>query len=165
VAVFAIELGWFPAIGLGGSGLDRLYHLTLPAIALACSVGALVGRVTRVSMIDALRLEAVETARSRGLSDRVVVYKHALRHALIPIATVSGLTIGYLLSGAVIVEYAFSLNGLGSLLVTSVTSKDFAVVQAISLAFVFAFMVINLVIDLLYALIDPRVRYAGDEGA
>ncbi|MBS1862181.1 MAG: ABC transporter permease [Actinobacteria bacterium] len=158
ISVFAIELGWLPALGLGEGGFDRFEHLILPAVALAASAVALVGRTTRTSMIRALNQEFVETARSRGLSSRSVLFKHAFRHALIPVVTISGLVAGYLLSGAVIVEYAFGLNGLGSLLVESVQSKDFAVVQAIALFLVFAFLVINLVVDLLYALIDPRVR-------
>jgi peptide/nickel transport system permease protein len=163
ISVFAVDLGWFPALGLGdGGALDRLHHLFLPAVALAASAVALVGRTTRVSMIRTLGQEFIETARSRGLSRRSVVIKHAFRHALIPVVTISGLIAGYLLSGAVIVEYAFGLNGLGSLLVDSVQAKDFAVVQAIALILVFAFLVINLVVDLLYAWIDPRVRLEGE---
>jgi peptide/nickel transport system permease protein len=159
ISVFAVDLGWFPALGLGdGGAFDRLQHLILPAVALAASAVALVARTTRVSMIRTLGQEFIETARSRGLSSRTVIVKHAFRHALIPVVTISGLIAGYLLSGAVIVEYAFGLNGLGSLLVDSVQGKDFAVVQAIALILVFAFLVINLIVDLLYALIDPRVR-------
>jgi peptide/nickel transport system permease protein len=158
ISVFAVSFGWFPALGLGDGGLDRLYHLILPAIALATSAIALVGRTTRAAMIRSMRQESVETARSRGLSGRKVVLKHALRHALIPAVTISGLVVGYLLSGAVIVEYAFGLNGLGSLLISAVERKDLALVQAITLLMVFAFLVINLCVDLLYAVIDPRVR-------
>jgi peptide/nickel transport system permease protein len=159
ISIFAVSLGWFPALGLGdGGSLDRLEHLFLPAVALATSAVALVGRTTRVAMIRSLRQESVETARSRGLSSRNVVLKHALRHALIPAVTISGLVVGYLLSGAVIVEYAFGLNGLGSLLISAVERKDFALVQAITLLMVLAFLLINLCVDLLYAVIDPRVR-------
>jgi peptide/nickel transport system permease protein len=158
ISVFAIELGWFPALGLGEGGVDRLEHLILPAFALAASLVALVARTTRISMIRTLNQEFIETARSRGLSNRTVVVKHAFRHALIPVVTISGLIAGYLLSGAVLVEFAFGLNGLGGLLAESVGSKDFAVVQAIALILVAAFLIINLVVDLLYALIDPRVR-------
>src|SRR4051794_15855276 len=158
ISVFAVSLGWFPALGLGDGGLDRIYHLILPAIALATAAIALVGRTTRAAMIRSLRQESVETARSRGLSGRKVVLKHALRHALIPAVTISGLVVGYLLSGAVIVEYAFGLNGLGSLLISAVERKDLPLVQAIVLLMVFAFLVINLCVDLLYAVIDPRVR-------
>jgi peptide/nickel transport system permease protein len=165
ISVFAVDLGWFPALGLGEGGLDRVHHLILPAIALAASAVALVARTTRISMIRTLGQEFIETARSRGLTNRTVVVKHAFRHALIPVVTISGLIAGYLLSGAVIVEYAFGLNGLGGLLVDSVQSKDFAVVQAIALILVFAFLVINLIVDLLYALIDPRVRLQSEREA
>jgi peptide/nickel transport system permease protein len=158
ISVFAVELGWFPALGLGDGGFDRLQHLILPAVALAASAVALVARTTRITMISTLGQEFVQTARARGLSNRNVIVKHALRHVMIPVVTISGLIAGYLLSGAVIVEYAFGLNGLGGLLVDAVESKDFAVVQAISLILVLAFLVINLIVDLLYALIDPRAR-------
>lgn len=158
VAAFAIKLPWFPALGLGGGGLDRINHLFLPAVALAASGLALVARSSRASMILALDHESIETARSRGLPTRVVVFKHALRHALIPPLTIAGLIAGYLISGSVVVEYAFGLNGLGALLVSAVEQKDFALVQAIALLMVLAFLVINLVIDLLYTVIDPRVR-------
>jgi peptide/nickel transport system permease protein len=158
ISVVSVKLGLLPALGLGGGGFDRLEHLILPALALAASATALMARTTRISMIRALSQEFVETARSRGAPSHVVVFKHALRHALIPAVTIAGLVAGYLLSGAVIVEYAFGLNGLGGLLVTAVQRKDFAVVQAVAMILVFAFLVINLVVDLLYALIDPRIR-------
>ena len=155
ISVFAVDLGWFPALGLGDGGFDRLQHLILPAVALAAAAVALVARTTRVSMIRTL-WPGVHRDRPqpRPLGPTVVV-KHAFRHALIPVVTISGLIAGYLLSGAVIVEYAFGLNGLGSLLVDSVQGKDFAVVQAIALILVFAFLVINLIVDLLYALHRP----------
>lgn len=158
VVVFSVTLGWFPVFGLGDGFGDRLYHLTLPAIALALSLTALVARVTRASMGEALEQEYVETARSRGFSEARVVLRHALRNAFIPVLTISGLVAGYLISGAVLVEYTFGLNGLGSLLVKSVQDKDFAVVQSIALIFTVAFLVINLAVDLLYGVVDPRVR-------
>jgi peptide/nickel transport system permease protein len=158
IVFFAVELGWFPVFGLGGGFLDRLYHLTLPAIALALGLTALVARVTRTSMGRALEQEFVETARSRGLPERTVVLKHALRNAFIPVLTISGLIAGYLISGAVLVEFTFGLAGLGSLLVEAVQAKDFAVVQAVVLIFTAAFVLINLAVDLLYAVVDPRVR-------
>jgi peptide/nickel transport system permease protein len=158
IVLFAVTLGWFPALGAGVGGLDRLRHLTLPAVALALSAIAIIGRVTRVSMIETLAAEYVETARIRGFSGPRVVLKHALRSALIPVVTVSGVVIGYLLSGTVLVEYAFGLNGLGSLLVGSVQGLDYAVVQALALLFTLEFLLINLVVDLLYAWIDPRIR-------
>lgn len=159
IVVFADHLGWFPVFGLGSSSPgDRLYHLTLPAIALAALLCAFVGRITRASMIGALELEYVDTARSRGMKGRVVVLKHALRSALVPIVTVSALTTGYLITGAVIVEFTFGLNGLGGQLITSIQNKDFAVVQAIALIFTTVFILVNLLADLLYMAVDPRVR-------
>jgi peptide/nickel transport system permease protein len=158
IVIFAGELGWFPTFGLGDGGFDRLYHLTLPAIALAVFLVALVLRVTRASMIDALTNEYVETARSRGLAERRVVGRHALRSALIPVLSISGLVAGYLISGSVLVEYTFGLNGLGAELIRAIETKDFAVVQAIALIFTFTFVAVNLVVDILYTLVDPRVR-------
>jgi peptide/nickel transport system permease protein len=115
-------------------------------------------------MIDALNQEFIETARSRGLSQFSVVGKHALRNAFVPVLTISGLTAGYLISGAVFVEYTFGLNGLGALLVQSVQDKDFAVVQAVTLIFTSAFILINLAVDLLYGVVDPRVRLERNRG-
>jgi peptide/nickel transport system permease protein len=159
IVIFASDLGWFPVFGLGGSGFaTRLYHLTLPAIALALSLSAFLGRTTRAAMIESLSLEYVETARSGGLSTRSVIFRHALRSALVPIVTVGGLTVGYLITGAVLVEYTFGLNGLGYTLISSIENKDFAVVQAIALIFTFVFIMANLIADLLYMAIDPRVR-------
>ena len=161
IAVFAVDLGWFPAIGLGGSGLDRLRHLILPSVALACASLALVARSTRAGMVQALSCDFIDTLRSRGVGSRRIVLKHALRHALLPVATVTGLVAGYLVSGAVIVESAFGLNGIGAQLIYGVEEKDFAVVQAIALLMVLAFLAINLLVDLLYGVIDPRVRRGG----
>ena len=163
IAVFSVALGWFPVFGLGGSGLDRIYHLTLPAIALAIALSALVGRTARASVGNAMEQEFVETARSRGFTERRVIGKHALRNALIPVITISGLVFGFLISGAVLVEYTFGLNGLGALLIQAVRTKDFAVVQAITLLLTFAFILINLAVDLLYVAIDPACASSGAE--
>ena len=158
IVVFAVKLAWFPVFGLGGGFGDRLYHLTLPAIAMALSLSAFLGRITRTAMIDALQLDYVDTARSRGFGSRSVIFRHALRSALVPIVTVGGLTIGYLITGAVLIEYTFGLNGLGYELVAAIQNKDFAVVQAIALLFTATFVIANLASDLLYMLIDPSVR-------
>jgi peptide/nickel transport system permease protein len=158
IAVFAVTLGWLPALGSGDGGVDTLKHLTLPAIALALSGIALVSRVTRIAMIEALDKEYVETARIRGFSTGRVTFKHALRSALIPVVTISGVLVGYLLSGAVLVEYTFSISGVGALLVSSVQGLDYAVVQALALLITLAFLVVNFVVDVLYVFIDPRVR-------
>jgi peptide/nickel transport system permease protein len=164
IVLFAVQLRWFPVFGLGQGLGDRLHHLTLPAVALAAALVALVARVTRASMMDALDQEFIETARSRGLSHFSVIGKHALRNAFVPVLTISGLTAGYLISGAVLVEYTFGLNGLGALLVQSVQDKDFAVVQAVTLIFTSAFILINLAVDLLYGVVDPRVRLERNRG-
>jgi peptide/nickel transport system permease protein len=155
--VFAVNLGWFPALGAGEGVLDRLWHLTLPAIALALSALAIVARVTRVSVREELGREHVQTAVSRGLPRHLVVRRHVLRNAAIPITTVTGITIASLIALSAVVERAFSLNGLGSALVIAAASKDFAVVQGISLVLVTAFVVTNTIVDFLYALLDPRV--------
>lgn len=161
IAVFAVALGWFPVFGLGEGGFERLYHLTLPAIALAIALSALVARVTRASVGTALEQEFVETARSRGFSERRVIGKHALRSALVPVVTITGLVFGFLIAGSVLVEFTFGLNGLGALLIQAVSTRDFPVVQAVTLVFTVAFIVINLLVDLLYAVVDPRVRLQG----
>lgn len=158
LVVFGVQLGWFPILGTGSGASDRLYHLTLPAVALAASLIALIARTTRASVARVLTLEFIETVRARGLSERQVIVKHVLRSALVPILTVAGLAVGYLVSGAVLVEYTFGLNGLGSLLVQSVEAKDYSVVQAVTLLFTATFIGVNLVVDLLYGVVDPRIR-------
>jgi peptide/nickel transport system permease protein len=158
VSVFAVNLGWFPTFGSGTGFADRLWHLTLPAIALALSGLALVARVTRTSVAAESSREHVETARSRGIGERTIIRRHIVRNAFIPISTVAGLTVGGLIAGSVIVETAFGLNGLGSFLVSSVNAKDYSVVQAITLVLVGAFVLVNTLVDVLYVAIDPRVR-------
>jgi peptide/nickel transport system permease protein len=157
ISVFAVKLGWFPALGPGSGFGDRLWHLTLPAIALALSALAIVARVTRVAVREEMGREHVQTAISRGLPSHLVVRRHVLRNAAIPITTVTGITIASLIALSAVVERAFSLNGLGSTLVSAAASKDFAVVQGISLVLVAAFVVTNALVDLLYATLDPRV--------
>jgi peptide/nickel transport system permease protein len=130
----------------------------MPAIALAASSVALVSRVARASVREELTREHVQTAISRGLPRRVVLRRHVLRNAAIPITTITGLTIASLFALAAIVEEAFNLNGIGSALVNAAASKDFPVVQAISLVLVAAFVLTNALVDLLYALLDPRVE-------
>lgn len=157
ITVFAVNLGWFPVFGPGDGLVDRLWHLVLPAIALALSSAAFVSRVTRTAMRAELAREHVETARTRGIPERLVVSRHVFRNALIPITTVGGLAVASLIAGSVVVEQAFGLNGLGQYLIQAVGSKDIAIVQAISLILVTAFVVINTLVDVAYALIDPRV--------
>ena len=156
IAVFAVQLGWFPSFGSGEGFLDTVYHLVLPSIALAVVFVVLVGKVTRSSMVDQLGREHVEVATSRGLARRTVVRRHVFRNAIGPILTVSGLLVAGLLVASSIVEAAFGLAGIGSLLVQSVDRLDFPVVQAIVLFVVFAFVVVNAIIDILEPWIDPR---------
>jgi len=164
--VFGVELAWFPALGGGdtGSFITRLDHLTMPAIALGLSSLALASRITRSAVIGELESDHVFGARVRGFSEKRVVVKHAIRGSLVPVTTIVGAQIGYLLGGAVVIEYAFGLNGLGTLLVSSVQDKDYAVVQAIALFITTEFLLISLVVDLLYGVIDPRVRLVGRAG-
>ena len=156
IAVFAVQLGWFPSFGSGEGFLDTVYHLVLPSIALAVVFVVLVGKVTRSSMVDQLGREHVEVATSRGLTRATVIRRHVFRNAIGPILTVSGLLVAGLLVASSIVEAAFGLAGIGSLLVQSVDRLDFPVVQAIVLFVVFAFVVVNAIIDILEPWIDPR---------
>lgn len=156
IAVFAVQLGWFPSFGSGEGGLDTVYHLVLPSIALAIVFVVLVGKVTRSSMVDQLGREHVEVATSRGLTRSAVVRRHVLRNAIGPILTVSGLLVAGLLVASSIVEAAFGLAGIGSLLVQSVDRLDFPVVQAVVLLVVAAFVVVNAIVDLLEPWVDPR---------
>lgn len=162
VSLFSVQLGWFPGPGgtPGGFG-DRLYHLTLPAFALAITFAGLLARVTRSAMLDELGRDHVEVARARGVARGSVVRRHVLRNALGPIVTVGGTMLAGLLISTSIVETAFDVAGLGSLLVQSVTAKDFAVVQAITLLSVAAFVLVNLVVDLLAPIVDPRLSLDG----
>jgi peptide/nickel transport system permease protein len=165
ILVFAVSLDWFPVFGPGSGGAaDRVYHLVLPTLALGLSLCAFIARVTRGTMVRILQDEYVEAARVRGFSEWRVVGRHAMRNALGPIVTASGLVAGYLITGAVLVEVVFGLNGLGALLVQGVVGKDFAVVQAIAILFTAVFIVVNLVVDVLYLMIDPRttVSRAGE---
>jgi len=155
--IFGVVLGWFPVLGTGDGFVDQLKHLTLPALALAATSVALVTRVTRTAVREELDKEHVQTAISRGLPWREVVRRHVLRNAAIPITTVVGITIASLIALAAIVETAFGLNGLGAYLVQAAQNKDFATVQGISLVLVFAFVITNVVIDVAYAILDPRV--------
>ena len=157
ILVFAVKLGWFPAIGNGTGLVDNIRHLTLPAFALAISSLAIVARVTRASVRGEGEREHVQTAVSRGIPGRQVIRRHVLRNAAIPITTVAGITIASLIAVAAVVETAFSLNGLGAYLVQAAQSKDLAVVQGISLLLVSAFVIVNLLVDMLYSVLDPRV--------
>ncbi|MFJ6418854.1 ABC transporter permease [Paeniglutamicibacter sp. NPDC091659] len=157
ISVFSVGLGWFPTFGTGTGGWDTLYHLLLPSITLAVASAAYLARITRAAVIEERSREHVQTATVRGLAPNVVIRRHVLRNALVPITTVMGLTIATLIAGAVVVENVFALDGLGSLLVRAILQRDYSVVQAVILVLVFAFVIINTIVDLLYSVIDPRI--------
>jgi peptide/nickel transport system permease protein len=158
VTLFAVKLRWFPVFGSGSGFFDQLWHLTLPAVALALSWTAFVAQLTKAAVRQELDSEHVDTARSRGLRHTLVVRRHVVRNAMIPITTVSGLTVAGLVAGDVVVEQAFGIGGIGSFLVQAVTDKDFAVVQAISLLMVAIFVIVNSGVDVINGLLDPRIR-------
>lgn len=158
MSLFGVTLGWFPVFGSGEGFTGRIEHLTLPAVALALPSLAVVARITRTSVRDERDSEHAEAARARGVRRTIVVRRHVLRNSMLPVVTVSGVHIAALLAGAFVVEYAFTLDGVGALLVGAIQQQDFAVVQAVALILVVAFGLINLLIDLLYVVIDPRVR-------
>ena len=162
IAVFAVGLGWFPTFGSGEGFLDTIYHLFLPSLALTIVFVVLIGKVTRSSMVEQIDREHVEVATSRGLKRGAVIWRHVFRNSIGPIATVSGLLVAGLLVASTIVEAAFGIAGLGSLLVQSVDRLDFPVVQAIVLLVVAAFVVVNAIVDLLEPLIDPRAAAGAD---
>lgn len=162
ISIFAVTLGWFPTFGSGTGFWDTVYHLFLPALALAIVFVVLIGKVTRSSMIEQIDREHVEVATSRGLKRSTVIRRHVFRNSIGPIATVSGLLVAGLLVASTIVESAFGISGLGSLLVQSVDRLDFPVVQMIVLLVVTAFVVVNAVVDLLEPLIDPRAAAGAD---
>ncbi len=154
VVVFAVWLQWLPA---GGTGTWR--HVILPSFTLAAFVVAFIARMTRSSMIEVLSQDYTTTARSKGLKEHVVVIKHALKNALIPIITVIGLQFGMLLGGAVLTETVFAWPGVGRLIVDSILARDYPVIQGAILVFGLLYILVNLVVDLLYAYVDPRIRY------
>src|SRR5690554_5982491 len=154
IMYFSVELQWFPVAGRG-----TLAHLVLPAITLGVSSTGIIARMTRSAMLEVLGQDFVRTARAKGAPQRSVVGKHALRNAMIPVITVGGLEFGSLLAGAVITETVFTWPGIGRLLVQSILARDYPVVQGAVLLIAVSFIVINLLVDLLYGLVDPRIRY------
>ncbi len=162
LAVSTLARGILPTSGYtppSQSLVGSLRSLLLPSLALALANMAILMRMTRSSMLEVLRQEYVTTARSKGLVERVVVYRHALRNALIPVATVAGLQVGYLLGGAIIVEQIFALPGLGTLILNGILQRDYPVVQAGVLFVALSFVLVNLAVDVLYAYLDPRIKY------
>jgi len=167
IYIFAIKLGWFPSQGsIAGPGMEgmsafmsRIHHLILPGITLGLASTAMYMRYMRSEMMDVLDSDYVRTARAKGMSERNVLYKHTLRNALIPIITLMGFEFGTLLGGAIITEQVFNFPGLGTLFISSVINRDYPVVMAISLLLGLAILIGNLLADIFYSVVDPRIRY------
>jgi ABC-type dipeptide/oligopeptide/nickel transport system permease component len=155
ILVFSVQLGWLPSFGQGG-----LDHLVLPACTLGAAAAAIIARVTRSSMLEVMRADYLLTARAKGLSEQLVVVRHAIKNALIPVVTLLGLEFGSLLAGAIVTETVFAYPGIGQLLVASVNNRDFPVLQAALLLFAAQFVLVNLLVDVVYGLVDPRITYA-----
>jgi peptide/nickel transport system permease protein len=160
IIFFSVQLGLFPVSGYGDGLLDHLWHLFLPALTLALAISPVLVRALRSSILEALDADYVRTARAKGLRERAVIVGHALRNALIPATTLLGLSIGGLMGGTVILEKVFSLPGAGALLIDSIGARDYPVVQAATLIFATLVILINLITDIVYSFLDPRVRFA-----
>jgi ABC-type dipeptide/oligopeptide/nickel transport system permease component len=154
ILLFSVILGWFPPVGRG-----TWTQLVLPSITLGAASAAIVARMTRSSLLEVLREDFVMTARAKGLAERLVIYKHALKNAMIPVVTVMGLQVGTLLSGAVLTETVFAWPGIGRLIVESILARDYPVVQGAVLLTALTFVFVNLAVDLVYSVLDPRIRY------
>ncbi|HEY7032064.1 MAG TPA: nickel ABC transporter permease [Thermomicrobiales bacterium] len=155
IYIFSLRLGWLPITGEGG-----LKRLILPAITLGMDFSAITARLVRSSLLEVLRQDYVLTARAKGLQERVVVIRHALRNAMIAVVTIIGLQFGFLLSGAVVIETVFARQGIGRLAITAILAKDFPLVQGIVLVGAVTYVVLNLLVDLSYSFLDPRIHYA-----
>ena len=152
--LFSVQLGWLPTIGA-----DSWRHYILPSLTLGAGVAAVMARFTRSSFIDILKEDYVRTARAKGAGEGSVIFKHGLRNALIPVVTMMGLQFGFLLGGSIVVEVVFNWPGMGRLLVDAVEMRDYPVIQALVLLFSLEFILINLIVDVLYGLINPTIRY------
>jgi ABC-type dipeptide/oligopeptide/nickel transport system permease component len=164
ILLFSIRLGWLPVsgAGLGAPGLsgvaDFLLHLILPALTLALGLAAILTRMVRTAMLEELNQDYIRTARAKGLSETAVVYRHALRNALIPVLTVLGLQFGSLLAGAIVTETIFSWPGIGRLTLSAISNRDYALVQGCILAIGLTYVAVNLLTDVAYTLVNPRMR-------
>lgn len=158
LVVFSLKLGWFPISGVGDGFWDGLYHIILPAMTLAMLKSAFLGRLTRTSLLEILGRDYVRTARAKGAGERRVVYRHGLRNALLPLSTGIGISILATLSGAVAIELIFNRPGIGRLLIDAIHERDYPVIQATVMMFAFFVVIVNFVMDLVYVLVDPRIR-------
>ncbi len=152
--IFSVQLGWFPTVGA-----STWQHYVLPSITLGAGVAAVMARFTRAAFVEVMQEDYVRTARAKGLSERIVVVKHTFRNALIPVVTMMGLQFGFLLGGSIVVETVFAWPGVGMLLVDSVVMRDYPVIQGLILLFSLEFILINLIVDVLYGMINPTIRY------
>ena len=161
ILLFAVQLQWVPVAGyqpLSEGFFEHIRYLTLPAIALGMMQAGLITRMTRSSMLDVMKTNYIKTAKSKGLRENKITYKHALRNAFIPILTVIGESFGTLITGAAVVETVFNIPGIGQLIVNSIERRDFTVIQGTVLLITVTYVLINLIVDLLYGAVDPRIR-------
>jgi peptide/nickel transport system permease protein len=162
IYLFAVRLGWLPAAGYASVFSDpvaALRYMVLPALSLGFNQSALIARISRSCMLEVLEQEYIRTARAKGVSERLVIYVHAFRNALVPVVTVVGITMTILIGGAVVTEIVFNIPGLGRLIISAILRRDYPVVQGVVLVTAAAYVLINLTVDVVYALIDPRIRY------
>jgi peptide/nickel transport system permease protein len=162
IYLFAVRLGWLPAAGYASVFVDpvaALRFMVLPAVSLGFNQSALIARIARSCMLEVLQQDYVRTARAKGLRERAVVYRHAFRNALVPVVTVIGITMAILIGGAVVTEIVFNIPGLGRLVISAILRRDYPVVQGVVLVTAAAYVLINLVVDMIYVFIDPRIRY------
>lgn len=159
IIIFAINLGWFPIIGSGEETLLNLNFLTLPAFAIGVSMAALIARLTRSNTLEVLGEDYIRTARAKGVKEHIVIFKHVLKNAAIPIITIIGLQMGHLIGGAIIIETVFSRPGVGKYLIDSIYARDFPAIQATTFIIVVVFLFINLIVDILYSYFDPKIKY------
>lgn len=154
IQIFSVSLGWLPAIGATG-----WQNYILPSFTLGAAVAAIMARFTRSAFIDVLKENFVVTAKAKGLAARTIIFKHVLRNAMIPVITMMGLQFGFLLGGSIVVEQVFNWPGLGGLLINAVNIRDYPVIQALVLLFSLEFILINLIVDMIYGLLNPTIRY------
>lgn len=162
IYLFAVRLGWLPAAGYASVFVDpvaALRYMVLPAVSLGFNQSALIARIARSCMLEVLQQDYIRTARAKGLSQRAVTYVHGFRNALVPVVTVIGITMAILIGGAVVTEIVFNIPGLGRLIISAILRRDYPVVQGVVLVTASAYVLINLAVDVLYAFIDPRIRY------
>ncbi len=161
VLLLSSRLGWLPPIGFSPEGRMGWEYFVLPVAVLSARSAALIARLTRSSMLEVLRQDYIRTARAKGLPGRVILFKHALKNAFPPILTVAGTTFGYLLSGSFVVETFFTIPGIGNQSITAILQRDYPVIQGMALLLATVFVLVNLVVDILYGVLDPRARVAG----